>query len=193
VKITVMMGVVAVLVLLGGAVDAQAEVVTVDELLDVVGVDAVRFFFMMRKADSQMEFDLALATRKSQENPVYYVQYSHARICSILRQAVERGFERAPVETIDISLLKQPEELNLLKTISTFPTMIENAALELAPHKTIFYLIELASQFHSYYNKHKVLTDNVGLTQARLSLVESLRVVMKNGLDIIGLTAPEKM
>ncbi len=80
-----------------------------------------------------------------------------------------------------------------MKTMSTFPTMIENAALELAPHKTIFYLIELASQFHSYYNKHKVITENVALTQARLSLVESLRIVVKNGLDIIGLTAPEKM
>jgi len=171
----------------------KANFITVDELLDVVGVDAVRFFFMMRKADSQMEFDLALATRQSQENPVYYVQYGHARVCSILRQAAERGVERVAVDTVDMSLLQEPEELNLLKTMSTFPTMIENAALELAPHKTIFYLIELASQFHSYYNKHKVLTDNVGLTQARLSLVESLRVVMKNGLDIIGLTAPEKM
>ncbi len=171
----------------------KANFITVDELLDVVGVDAVRFFFMMRKADSQMEFDLALATRQSQENPVYYVQYGHARICSILRQAAERGVERVVVDTVDMSLLQEPEELNLLKTMSTFPTMIENAALELAPHKMIFYLIELASQFHSYYNKHKVLTDNVGLTQARLSLVESLRVVMKNGLDIIGLTAPEKM
>lgn len=171
----------------------KANFITVDELLDLVGVDAVRFFFMMRKADSQMEFDLALATRQSQENPVYYVQYGHARICSILRQAAERGVERAVVDTVDMALLQEPEELNLLKTMSTFPTMIENAALELAPHKTIFYLIELASQFHSYYNKHKVLTDNVGLTRARLSLVESLRVVMKNGLDIIGLTAPEKM
>lgn len=171
----------------------KANFITVDELVDLVGVDAVRFFFMMRKADSQMEFDLALATRQSQENPVYYVQYGHARICSILRQAAERGVERAVVDTVDMSLLQEPEELNLLKTMSTFPTMIETAALELAPHKTIFYLIELASQFHSYYNKHKVLTDNVGLTQARLSLVESLRVVVKNGLDIIGLTAPEKM
>ncbi len=171
----------------------KANFITVDELLDLVGVDAVRFFFMMRKADSQMEFDLALATRQSQENPVYYVQYGHARICAILRQAAERGVERAVVDTIDMSLLQEPEELNLLKTMSTFPAMIENAALELAPHKTIFYLIELASQFHSYYNKHKVLTDNAGLTQARLSLVESLRVVVKNGLNIIGLTAPEKM
>ncbi len=171
----------------------KANFVTVDELMDVVGVDAVRFFFMMRKADSQMEFDLDLATRQSQENPVYYVQYGHARLCSILRQAAERGIERELFDTIDISLLGEPEELGLLKTMSTFPTMIENAALELAPHKTIFYLIELASQFHSYYNKHKVLTDNVALTQARLLLVESLRIVVKNGLDIIGLTAPEKM
>ena len=171
----------------------KANFVTVDELMDVVGVDAVRFFFMMRKADSQMEFDLDLATRQSQENPVYYVQYGHARLCSILRQAAERGIERGSFDTIDISLLGEPEELGLLKTMSTFPIMIENAALELAPHKTIFYLIELASQFHSYYNKHKVLTDNVALTQARLLLVESLRIVVKNGLDIIGLTAPEKM
>ncbi len=171
----------------------KANFVTVDELLDIVGADAVRFFFMMRKADSQMEFDLELATRKSQENPVYYVQYGHARLCSILRQAVQKGIQREPFEQIDSSLLQEPEELYLLKTMSIFPAMIENAALELAPHRVIFYLIELASQFHSYYNKHKVLTDNVALSQARLCLIEALRVVVKNGLDIIGLSAPEKM
>jgi len=171
----------------------KATFVTVDELLDLVGVDAVRFFFMMRKADSQMEFDLDLATRQSQENPVYYVQYGHARLCSILRQAADKGIERELFEDIDKSLLQEPEELKLLKTISTFPAMIEHAALELAPHKMIFYLIELASQFHSYYNKHKVLTDNMPLTQARLSLIEALRIVIKNGLDLIGLSAPEKM
>ena len=171
----------------------KANFVTVDELLDVVGVDAVRFFFMMRKADSQMEFDLDLATRQSQENPVYYVQYGHARLCSILRQAIEKGIKKEPFEHIDSALLREPEELNLLKTMSTFPAMIENAALDLAPHKAIFYLIELASQFHSYYNKHKVLTDNVPLSQARLCLIDALRVVVKNGLDMIGLSAPEKM
>ncbi len=171
----------------------KANFVTVDELLDVVGVDAVRFFFMMRKADSQMEFDLDLATRKSQENPVYYVQYGHARLCSILRQAAEKGISRKPFENIDSSLIQEPEELNLLKAMSTFPEVIENAALDLAPHKVIFYLIELAGQFHSYYNKHKVLTDNVPLSEARLCLIDALRVVVKNGLDIIGLTAPEKM
>jgi len=171
----------------------KANFVTVDELLDLVGADAVRFFFMMRKADSQMEFDLDLATRKSQENPVYYVQYGHARLCAILRKAAEGGIEREPIDTVDSALLQEAEELNLLKTISTFPQIIENAALELAPHKVIFYLIELAGQFHSYYNRHKVITDNKALTQARLSLAESLRIVLKNGLDIIGLTAPEKM
>ncbi|MCK5515652.1 MAG: arginine--tRNA ligase [Desulfobulbaceae bacterium] len=171
----------------------KANFVTVDELVDVVGVDALRFFFMMRKADSQMEFDLDLATRKSQENPVYYVQYGHARLCSILRQAAEKGISKRLFENIDSSLIQEPEELNLLKAMSTFPTVIENAALELAPHKVIFYLIELAGQFHSYYNKHKVLTDNVPLSEARLCLIDALRIVVKNGLDIIGLTAPEKM
>jgi arginyl-tRNA synthetase len=140
-----------------------------------------------------MEFDLDLASRKSQENPVYYVQYAHARLCSILRQAAEKGIKRELFESIDSSLLQEPEELNLLKSMSTFPAMIENAALELAPHKVTFYLIELASQFHSYYNKHKVLTNNIPLGQARLCLIEALRVVVQNGLDIIGLSAPEKM
>lgn len=171
----------------------KANFVTVDELLDLVGADAVRFFFMMRKADSQMEFDLNLATKKSQDNPVYYVQYGHARLCSILRQASEKNIEREPFENIDSSLLREQEELNLLKSMSTFTAMVENAALELAPHKMIFYLMELASQFHSYYNKHKVLTDDTPLTQARLSLIEALRIVVRNGLGIVGLSAPEKM
>jgi len=171
----------------------KANFVTVDELLDLVGADAVRFFFMMRKADSQMEFDLDLATRKSQENPVYYVQYCHARLCAILRKAAKEGIEREPVDTVNISLLQEADELNLLKSMSTFPLVIENGALELAPHKVIFYLIELAGRFHSYYNRHKVITDNAELTQARLALAASLQIVVKNGLDIIGLTAPERM
>ncbi len=171
----------------------KATFVTVDELIDMVGVDVVRFFFMMRKADSQLEFDLDLATRESQENPVYYVQYAHARLCSILAQAREKGVERAACAETDSSLLTQPEEMQLLKTMSGFPGMIENAALELAPHKVIFYLMELAGQFHSYYNKHKVITEDAALSQARLRLVEALLVVLANGLAFVGLTAPEKM
>lgn len=171
----------------------KATFVTVDELIDEVGIDPVRFFFMMRKADSQLEFDLALATKESQENPVYYVQYGYARLCSIQRQAVEKNIPDTEPATIDTSLLVEPEELKLLKTLSTFPATVESSALELAPHKIIFYLMELAGQLHSYYNKHKVITDNIPLSRARLFLIKALQVVLKNGLNMVGLSAPEKM
>ncbi|MBW6521155.1 MAG: arginine--tRNA ligase [Desulfoarculaceae bacterium] len=171
----------------------KATFVTVDELLDEVGVDVARFFFMMRKADSQLEFDLDLATKESQENPVYYVQYAHARICSILRQAEEKGVKKLPVQDVNISLLAEPEELKLLKIMAAFPAMIEDAALGLAPHRAIFFLMDLAGQFHGYYNKHKVITDDMGISQSRLCLIEALQVVFQNGLRIVGLTAPEEM
>ncbi|HBG18380.1 MAG TPA: arginine--tRNA ligase [Desulfobulbaceae bacterium] len=171
----------------------KANFVTVDELVDEVGIDPVRFFFMMRKADSQLEFDLDLATKQSQENPVYYVQYGYARLCSILRQAAEKGIAEPDFTEVDATLLKEPEELKLLKTLSSFPATIESSALELAPHKYIYYLMELAGQLHSYYNKHKVITDDAGLTRARLCLILALRVVLKNGLTMVGLSAPERM
>ncbi len=171
----------------------KANFVTVDELIDEVGVDPVRFFFMMRKADSQLEFDLALATKESQENPVYYVQYGYARLCSILRQAMEKGIGEIDPANAETALLVAPEELKLLKTLSTFPATIENCALELAPHKIIFYLMELAGQLHSYYNKHKVITDDLPLSRARLCLIKALQGVLKNGLNMVGLSAPEKM
>lgn len=171
----------------------KANFVTVDELIDMVGVDVVRFFFMMRKADSQLEFDLELATKESQENPVYYVQYGHARMCSILEQAAGKGVKMAGLADVDTALLREPEELEILKTMSQFPAMIENAALDLAPHKVIFYLLDLAGQFHSYYNKHKVITEDIPLSQARLCLIKSLRRVFRNGLVMVGLNAPETM
>jgi len=171
----------------------KANFVTVDELLDEVGMDPVRFFFMMRKADSQLEFDLELATKKSQENPVYYVQYGFARLCAIMRQAEEKGIAVPEFSEIDSSLLVEPEELKLLKTMSAFPHILETSALDLAPHKLIFYLMELAGQLHSYYNKHKVLTEDESLSKARLCLIRSLQVVLKNGLDMVGLSAPEQM
>jgi len=171
----------------------KANFVTVDELMDEVGVDPVRFFFMMRKADSQLEFDLALATKESQENPVYYVQYGHARLCSILRQAEEKKLISGELDDAPLDRLVEPEEMKLLKTISTFTATMESSALELAPHKVIYYLMDLASQLHSYYNKHKVLTDDLALCQARLWLVRALQVVLGNGLRMVGLSAPEKM
>lgn len=171
----------------------KATFITVDELLDEVGTDVARFFFMMRKPDSQLEFDLDLATKESQENPVYYVQYGHARLCSILRQAVEKSVDLVKYEKIRSELLREDEEITLLKSMATFPAVIENAARELAPHRVIFYLMELAGHFHSYYNRHKVITDDKELTQARLCLVAALRTVFNNGLNILGLSAPEKM
>jgi arginyl-tRNA synthetase len=171
----------------------KATFITVDELLDEVGTDVARFFFMMRKPDSQLEFDLDLATKESQENPVYYVQYGHARLCSILRQAAEKSVDIVTYEQIRSELLREDEEITLLKSMATFPAVIENAARELAPHRVIFYLMELAGHFHSYYNKHKVITEDKELTQARLCLVGALRTVFNNGLNILGLSAPEKM
>lgn len=171
----------------------KANFVTVDELIDEVGTDPVRFFFMMRKADSQLEFDLDLATRQSQENPVYYVQYAHARMCAILRQAEEKNIVLPAPAECELELLKEPEEINLLKLLSGFPAMIELSALQLEPHRVIFYLLDVTGQFHSYYNKHKVLTDDTALTGARLALVQAILVVLRNALRMIGLNAPERM
>lgn len=171
----------------------KATFVTVDELLDEVGADAARFFFMMRKPDSQLEFDLGLAASQSQENPVYYVQYGHARLCSILRQAVEKGLPLPVAAAVDAALLVEDEEIELLKALAAFPALVEGAALELEPHRVIFYLMDLAGRLHSYYNKHRVIGDDQALSQARLSLVLALRTVFRNGLRIIGLTAPETM
>ena len=171
----------------------KANFITVDELLDEVGVDAARFFFMMRKPDSQLEFDLDLATKESQENPVYYVQYAHARVCSILRQAVEKGVALPTTADADLSLLVEPEEVGLLKQMGSFPTLIESSARELEPYRVIFYLMELAGLFHSYYNKHKVISDDGALSRSRLCLISGLRTVFGNGLKLVGLSAPEKM
>lgn len=168
----------------------KATFVTVDELLDEVGVDVARFFFMMRKPDSQLEFDLDLATKESQENPVYYVQYGHARLCSILRQAKQRGLTWS---TDNLSLLDEVEDIRLLKMVAAFPTLVEEAAVGLKPHRIIFFLMELAGQFHSYYNNHKVISDDQDLSRARLALVKAVLVVFRNGLEFVGLNAPEKM
>ncbi|MCI5157851.1 MAG: arginine--tRNA ligase, partial [Candidatus Electrothrix sp. AUS1_2] len=171
----------------------KATFVTVDELVDEVGVDALRFFFLMRKADSQLEFDLELATAQSQENPVYYVQYAHARLCSIERMAGEKGVSLPLLAETDLSLLQEEEEYQLLKTLATYPALVADAATDLAPHRIIFFLMELAGSFHSFYNKHKVVTEDQQLTAARLCLCQGIKTVLANGLDLVGLTAPEKM
>lgn len=172
----------------------KATFVTLDELLEEVGPDVVRFFFLMRKADSQLDFDLDLATQQSQENPVYYVQYGHARLSSILRQAEEKGLPVGDLAEAQVSLLTQPEELALLQEMAGYPELVKNAALELEPHRVIFYLQGLAAKFHSYYNKHRVISlEEKSLSLARLKLVQGLRVVLHNGLVLIGVKAPDSM
>jgi len=171
----------------------KATFVTVDELLNEVGADVARFFFLMRKADSQLEFDLDLATKQSQENPVYYVQYAHARLCSMLRQATDKGVTLGTIDSETLALLTTEEELDLLKEMATYPELVRGAACDLAPHRIIFALQELAGKFHSYYNKHRVLSDDVELSRARLWLINGLRTVLRNGLVLIGVQAPETM
>ncbi|MGR0480611.1 MAG: arginine--tRNA ligase [Candidatus Electronema sp. V4] len=171
----------------------KASFITVDELVDEVGTDALRFFFLMRKADAQLEFDLELAKAQSQENPVYYVQYGHARLCSIERLAEERGIALPEPVATDLSLLKEAEEYQLLKTLAAYPGLVADAAEDLAPHRVIFFLMELAGQFHSFYNKHKVMTDDPQLTAARLCLCKGVKTVLANGLRLVGVSAPERM
>ena len=171
----------------------KANFITVDELFDEVGPDVIRFFFLMRKADSQLEFDLDLATKESNENPVFYIQYANARLRSIQKKAGEKKITRVSLEDVSLEKLSLPEEMNMLKALASFPELIENAALDLSPHRIIFFLMDLAGQFHSYYNSHLVISDDKELTQARLWLAESLRIVFHNGLRMVGLSAPESM
>lgn len=171
----------------------KANFVTVDELLDEVGVDVARFFFLMRKADSQLEFDLDLATKQSQENPVFYVQYGHARLVSIANQAEEKGVERGALGQADLARLTLPEEQKIMKTVAAYPALVIDAAAELAPHRLVYYLQDLAALFHSYYNKNRVISEDGELSAARLWLCESLRVVLHNGLTLLGIAAPDQM
>ncbi len=171
----------------------KANFITVDELLDEVGQDVMRFFFLMRKADSQLEFDLGLATEQSKDNPVFYVQYGHARLASILRKAEEEGQRPGKISDADLALLVEPEEENILKGIAGYPALVRQAAEALEPHRIVFYLQELAGLFHSYYNKHRFISEDKELTQARLWLGQGLRIVLGNGLRLLWMTAPDSM
>ena len=166
---------------------------TLREVMDEVGKDASRFFFLMRKSDAHLEFDLDLAKKTSNENPVYYVQYAHARIESIFRLAREEGIDLAEGSEADVSLLVLPEETELIKGILRFYTVIEGGARSLEPHRLTFYLVELVGSFHSYYNKVRVLKNEVNLTKARLMLLYVLQQVIRSGLEMLGVSAPERM
>jgi len=169
------------------------EFVTLREVIDEVGKDAARFNFLMRRSNSHLDFDLELAKEESSENPVYYVQYAHARISSIMRTALERGYAIPDFDDVDLSLLALPEEHTLVKAIDMFPELIEGSARTFEPHRITFYCTDLASMFHSYYNKNRVVNDDAELTKARLFLVKCVGIVLRNALTLLGVSAPEKM
>ena len=166
---------------------------TLEKVVKEVGKDAARYFFLMRNSDSPLDFDLELAKQESTESPVYYVQYAHARISSILNLALERGIRIPEYEELPMSLLNLPEEIRLVKQILRYPEVVEGSALSLEPHRITAYLNELTGSFHSYYNKNRVISDDHPVTVARLFLVRTIRTVIGNALGLLGVGAPEKM
>ncbi len=175
----------------------KANFVTLDELVDEVGVDVTRYFFLNRSMSSHLNFDLSLAKTESDENPVYYVQYAHARICSVIRHAVNEGID--PNTEIDLSLLQAPEEMNLIKILLNFPDVVGGAAREFEPHRITAYLEEVATVYHRFQHAGKVddalrvVTKNIPVSQARLALCKAAKIVLANGLALLGITRPEKM
>ncbi len=172
----------------------SGEFVTLRELRKDVGRDAARFFYIMRKCEQHLDFDLDLARSQSSDNPVYYVQYAHARICSVLRQAQEKGIDTTPGEGMQhLERLTEAHEEALLKTLARYPEVVESAALNEEPHQLTQYLRELANDLHTYYNAHQFLVEDAALRDARLRLILATRQVLANGLGLIGVSAPEKM
>jgi arginyl-tRNA synthetase len=171
----------------------SGEFVTLREVIDEVGCDATRFFFLMRKGDSQLEFDLDLAVKQSSENPVFYVQYAHARICSVFRQAEKEGVSLPDGESIAIDRLAAPTEQELIKKLAIYADTVLDAAREREPHKVVFYLVDLAGAFHRFYNQERMMIDDHELRDARLYLASSTRRVLRHGLALVGLRAPESM
>ncbi len=193
------------------------EFITLREVIDEVGADTAKFIFLTRRADSHLEFDIEVAKEQSAENPVFYVQYAFARISSIFRQAVERGAltkdERRPrkasprgeqttddrkieeenVQEVDLSALKEDDEILIIKKLLQYPMVFEGAVLSFEPHRITYYLQELAKLFHSYYNKHRVISDDKALTTARLCLCKAVQIVLEEALKILGVSAPERM
>ncbi len=168
----------------------SGEFVTLRELRREVGNDAARFFYVMRKSDQHLDFDLDLAKSQSNENPVYYIQYAHARVCSVLAQW---GGDEGVLHSTDPAPLVSAHETTVLKQLMEYPEVLENAARDLAPHSVAFYLKELAGEFHSYYNAERFLVEDAALTHARLALALAVRQVLRNGLALLGVAAPEKM
>ncbi|MFO0734112.1 MAG: DALR anticodon-binding domain-containing protein, partial [Nitrospiraceae bacterium] len=191
------------------------EFITLREVMDEVGADAAKFFFLMRDSNSHLDFDLELAKQQSQENPVYYVQYAHARIASLRRVAASRGVACPLPTQAELDCLGDPDELAIIRKLSAYPMVVEASAMGLEPHRIAYYLRELAGMVHPFYNKHRILPSasegdaddaagatgegrkqeapNPGLTGARLALMWSVQQVIRNGLGVLGVEAPDQM
>lgn len=167
--------------------------VTLNELIEEVGTDAARFFFTMRSIDSQLDFDMTLATEKTNENPVYYIQYAHARICSIMRQLEEAGIKAVSASELKLDTLVEPEELALIKKLGDYPELLAMAARERAVHRVAHYVHELAGAFHSFYNQCRILGVDPEKQQARIALVKAVGHTVRHALGILGVSAPERM
>ena len=169
----------------------KADFITLDDLVDELSVDIVRYFFIMRSMNTHLDFDLNLAKDQSDKNPVFYLQYAYARICNIIRYGENQGFKFS--EKFDTTLLNESSEIKLLKLMSNFPTMMETALETLEPQTIAIYLQDLASSFHKFYGNCKVITDDEKLSQSRLGLIKGAKIIISIGLSILGLSAPEKM
>jgi arginyl-tRNA synthetase len=171
----------------------SGEFVTLNELVEEVGKDAARYFFVMRSSDSHLDFDMDLAKSKSNDNPVFYIQYAHARICSIIRQLKENGEQMPEVGKVNKTVLRESAEIDLLKKLADYPVELSQAAINLEPHRIARYTHELAGLFHSFYNSNRVMSEDKEIQNARLALVNAVRIVLRNSLTTLGLSAPEKM
>jgi len=167
--------------------------VTLREVVDEVGSDAVRFNFMTRRVESQLDFDLEAAKKQNDENPVYYVQYAHARIAAILRKAAQEGVAIADADAVDVSLLITDEEQRLIARLLAYPDTLKKSAAQLEAYRVATYVMQLAADFHSFYHKHKVVTDDAALSDARIVLIRAVAQVIRNALSILGVSAPERM
>ena len=166
---------------------------TLTDVVSEVGVDVARYYFLMRSSDTHLEFDLELAKKENSENPVFYIQYAHARICSIFRTAEEKGVVWDRSNEVDLSLLVEEEEFGIIRAVLAFPEIVEKSARALEVHRISHYLLDMVSRFHGYYSRHRVISDDKALTLARLSLLDAIRITIRNGFELMGISSPEKM
>ena len=171
----------------------SGEFETLEDVVSEVGVDATRYFFLMRSSDTHLDFDLELAKKETPDNPVFYIQYAHARICSIFRAAEENGLIWDSSAGVDLAPINEDEEFAIIQAILAFPEIVEKSARALEVHRISHYLLDLVSRFHGYYSRHRVISDDKSLTQARLFLLDALRITIRNGFELMGISSPEKM